>query len=153
MLFFFVIRDDGACFRELQPLITPLPLTFRLASLPDVIGVVATLAAAMHRQFCLGSSSHLLVHQLRLRRQKLQLKLTWSFRHRSSAVGFFRPALTLGGSGKRVAGSYCLGSRQDHSCDKRGTLINTHSGLMTNVIDSAIDDQNVVLTGILMELE
>lgn len=59
----------------------------------------------------------------------------------------------MGGSGGCVVGSYCLTTRQDHSCDKRGTLINTHSGLMTDVIDSAIDDQNAVLTGILIELE
>lgn len=63
-MFFFFFRDYGACFRELQPLITPLPLTFHLASLPNVIGVVVTLAVAMHRKFCLGTSSHLPVHQL-----------------------------------------------------------------------------------------
>lgn len=59
----------------------------------------------------------------------------------------------MGGSGGRVVWSYCLTTRQGHSCDNRGTLINVHSGLMTNVIDSAIDDQNAVLTGILIELE
>lgn len=40
---------------------------------------------------------------------------------------------------------------QDHSCDNIGSLINGNSGLMTDVIDSAIDDENAVLRGLLIE--
>lgn len=122
-------------------------LTFHLASLRSVVVLLsAQLAGETRHKSSLGTSSFSCFISPKWVFSALKLS-----RHFPQQEILLPRAITASSRRGGVGWGDWLRSRRNHSCDNRGTPINVNSGLMTDVIDSAIDDQNAALTAILIE--